>query len=404
MTPAANRKHIALFGETNAGKSALFNALLGQQRTIVSATPGTTTDAVSAAVEWPGVGAVTLTDTAGLADTTALGPQREAATRRVLSRCDAAVLVSATPTPAPALVALQAECTARGIPFVVALSKADAQAYSESTAAIATAVSQPESVDALRRAVAELLSQTPPEPSLLAGLLPPGAVVVLVAPVDSAAPKGRLILPQAQLIRDALDNGLRCHVCQPGTLPAALAELPHTGLVVTDAQAFREISVPPGIPLTSFSMLMARQKGDFAALLDGARALARLQDGDRVLIAEACTHAPGHEDIGRVQIPRALGRIADVACTFAAGRDFPLEDAPLPREGAQEKPPYALVVHCGGCMLTRREYLWRQALAARHGIPMTNYGMVLAHAAGVLERSVEILRLVSDNANHGRLG
>ena len=378
-TPRGARTHIAFFGLRNAGKSTLVNAFTGQDVAIVSDVAGTTTDPVSKSMEILPLGPCVVTDTAGLDDDGGeLGAQRVRRSLAVLSTCDVAVWV-ATEAEGAALAGEEArrraeffaECSRRGVP---------ALEYRRS-----------ESVEAFKARVAHLrLSDAPPP--LLDGLVHEGDSVVCVCPIDGAAPKGRLILPQVQLIRECLDAGAAASVCQPAQLRSCLARGP-VSLVVTDSQAFAAVrdtllgaardaspgalSAPP--PLTSFSILFARQKGDLDEFSRGVEAAFSLRDGDRVLIAEGCTHRRQCNDIGTVKLPKALARLsgASLDFSFVSGQGFPEDAAALRKAGCR------LVVQCGGCMLTRREVLRRVAIAREAGVPIANYGLVLAAAAGI---------------------
>jgi len=342
----------------------------------VSDVPGTTTDPVSKAMEILPLGPCTITDTAGLDDTGALGEERVRRTLGVLSTADIAIWVEAE-APDEAGRALRGsfldECRRRSVP-VIEYRRGD-------------------SVDALREKVASV--RVEPEPSLLDGLVEAGDRVICVCPIDESAPKGRLILPQVQTVRNVLDRRATCTVCQPGELPACLAERAGGGrptLVVTDSQAFGEVraavdafraALPrgaPGVRLTSFSILFARQKGDLASYAKGMKAVASLNDGDAVLVAEGCTHHRQCNDIGTVKIPKALRRLSgkELSFSFASGNSFALP--------AGRKP--ALVVHCGGCMLARREVRRRIALASEAGVPIVNYGLLLAMANGLKPEDV----------------
>ena len=330
-TPKALRKHVVILGRTNAGKSTLFNALTGQNRAIIADSPGTTTDPVDAAI-YVQDGA-----DADMADYEAF--------------------------------------RATALDHLLVFTKQHG-AYPG-----AFFFENGGDLSALRMALADLLAkQEPEEMSLLAGLVPAGGHVVLVTPIDSAAPKGRLILPQVQALRDALDYGLTCTVCRETELEAALANCKRTDLVVTDSQVFPLVDrlVPKHIRLTSFSMLLARQKSDFAQLLAGVSAVPELPDGARVLMLEGCTHNHTHEDIGRVKIPAFLQTKTGKSFVFDyySGYDFP-----------DDLSGYALAVQCGGCMLNRRELAARLARMAAAGLPATNYGILLAYCAGALERS-----------------
>jgi len=374
----ANRKHVVIYGKTNVGKSALFNAMLGQNRAIVSDKPGTTTDPVEKSMELLPFGPIVLIDTAGLMDNTSLASEREAATKRMLDATDLAIYVCGQDE-APSLDMLDT-FSKRKIPYIIVRSKADLGA---STDMLSVSVYDEKSIVALKTTVAKMLiEKTDDDPSLIAGLLPEHSQILLVVPIDSAAPKGRLILPQVQLIRACLDSNIRCVVCNENTVPKDMLGI---DLVVTDSQVFDMVGklVPQDIPLTSFSMLMSRQKGDFASLLDSVRAISNLKNGDKVLIAESCTHTTSHEDIGTVKLPKAIEKISGAKLEFdcVCGKDFP--------DTIDELQEYNLIVHCGGCMITRRMFTSRQKKAVSANTPMTNYGIVLALASGVLDRSLQ---------------
>ena len=386
-TPNALRRHIVILGRTNAGKSTLFNALTGQARAIVADSPGTTTDPVDAAMELIPFGPVVLTDTAGSGDETLLGAQRMAKTRVVCRRADAAVYVQDGAGMSGALSGLEMleyeVFRATKLDHVLVFTKCGEAEKAVLAARYPHAFfyAPGGDVSALRAALADLLvKQAPEDASLLAGLVPEGGHVVLVTPIDSAAPKGRLILPQAQTLRDALDNGLTCTVCRETELAQALDNCQRVDLVVTDSQAFSLVAglVPGNVKLTSFSMLLARQKSDFTQLLAGIAAVVDLPDGATILMLEGCTHNTTHEDIGRVKIPALLRKKTgkDLRFEYKSGYDFP-----------EALSGYALAVQCGGCMLNRRELATRLSKMAAAGLPATNYGILLAYCTGVLARS-----------------
>ena len=376
-TPSGNRVRIAFFGLRNAGKSTLVNAFCGQELAIVSDVPGTTTDPVSKAMEILPLGPCMITDTAGLDDVGDLGAARVRRTLAVLSTADIAIWVEAD-SPDAEGAALRArffdECRRRSVP-VIEYRRGD-------------------SVPELRGKVAAVKVEA--EPAVLDGLVVSGDRVICVCPIDESAPKGRLILPQVQVIRDCLDRRATCAVCQPGELRGCLAErVPGSVrpvLVITDSQAFGAVrsevesfrdTLPegsPGVRLTSFSILFARQKGDLAAYARGMDSVAALADGDTVLVAEGCTHHRQCNDIGTVKIPKALRKLTgkDLRFVFASGNSFEVRDDPKP----------ALVVHCGGCMLTRREVRRRISLASEAGVPIVNYGLLLAMANGLRAEEV----------------
>ena len=390
-TPQSNRLHVGIFGETNAGKSSLFNALVNTDISIVSEESSTTTDSVQKAMELLPFGPIVLIDTAGLNDSTTLGQKRLEKTKKIVERIDLALYVIDA-SKINASIAAYNEFAAmlkdRDIPHILAITKSDipdSAADHQLTHAISVSIHESNTIDNLKQAMVRELSAIKDDAETLLGdLLPPGSTVVMVVPIDSAAPKGRLILPQVQLIRDCLDNGNMVHISTEKELPLMLANLKHVDLVVTDSQAFGQVSqiVPKEIKLTSFSILMARQKGDINTLLEGIKAVANLQNGDKILISEVCTHSRTHEDIGQVKIPAALRKLTgkELELEFTQGRDFP-----------EDLHQYAMIIHCAGCMITPREMKNRIKTARDAGVPITNYGLFLAHAAGVLERSVEIL-------------
>lgn len=383
-TPISMRKHIALVGKTNAGKSTLFNALLGQETSIVSDTHGTTTDPVLRAMELIPYGPVTLIDTAGLGDGTTLGSLRMKKTKDVLSRAD--LILYVTDINSDDKMQLDTD-----IPSVRVYTKCDTvsddvieRKKSENQDAVFVSDYSEDGLAKLRaRMTAELEKQEEESETLFGNILPHGANIIMVIPIDSAAPKGRIILPQVQAIRDCLDNKMKAFVTQVDTLADALSEISHTDLVVTDSQAFKEVAkiVPENIPLTSFSMLLAKQKGRIRQLIDGTRVIQNLNDGDNILMLEACTHSTTHEDIGKVKIPSLLKKHTGKNLNFVyyTGYDFPenIED-------------YKLAIQCGGCMINRREIQSRLKIFAEKNIPVTNYGVVLAYLSGILDRAKEI--------------
>ena len=386
QTPRANRIHIGIYGRCNSGKSSLINAITGQQTAVVSEVAGTTTDTVNKSMELPGVGAVTFIDTAGFDDTGELGAKRLEQTRKAADRTDVAVIVHAggEPSAEREWIGLFGE---RNIPVVLVLNKADLlndEAAAVSALRAETGIN-PIAVSALTgKGIGELIAAIAEadEVSITGNLAGPGDVVMLVMPQDAQAPKGRLILPQVQTIRELLDKGCTVISCVPEGMRRSLDALSAPPkLVITDSQAFATVSAltPPESLLTSFSVLFANYKGDIRAFMEGAAAIDRLTEQSRVLIAEACTHAPATEDIGRVKIPRLLRkRIGEgLAVDIVAGADFPKD---LSR--------YDLVIHCGACMFNRRHVLSRLALASAQHIPMTNYGITIAHLTGILDRVV----------------
>ncbi len=391
-TPKGLRLHIALFGRRNVGKSSLLNALTGQQVSIVSDTPGTTTDPVEKTLEMAPLGPVVFLDTAGLDDAGELGELRTERSLRVMQRADVALLVTEGESWGEHEARIAALLREREIPFAVVQNKADAypaapgRAHGPGVLEASVSVIRASARDGLGLAeVRAALERLAPEralhqPPLLSDLLPDKGVLALVVPIDTGAPKGRLILPQVQAIRDSLDGRKLCMVVTEEELPDALGRLRHApDLVVCDSQVVHKVDrdTPSDIPMTTFSVLMARFKGDLTALAQGAGALTRLTPGDAVLIQEACSHHPQKDDIARVKLPRLLQKLAggELRIAWSAGKEFPEYD------GA-----YKAVVHCGGCVITRGQMLARLRAAAASGCPMTNYGMAISLAQGVLRR------------------
>jgi [FeFe] hydrogenase H-cluster maturation GTPase HydF len=402
VTPKGNRLHIGIFGRRNVGKSSLLNALVRQDVAIVSAQAGTTTDPVEKPMELQPLGPVVFIDTAGLDDVGVLGALRVEKTRQVLERTDLALLVTDALVPGEYETALLAELEGRKIATVVVVNKADQLAGAPPAGAVAVSARTGAGLAALKDA---MLARAPEEclqpQSLLSDLVGPGQLAVLVVPVDKEAPKGRLILPQVQSIRDLLDGDAMCLVVKERELRSALERLREPPrLVVTDSQAFLKVAadVPRDVPMTSFSILLARQKGDLATQVRGAMAVERLRAGDRVLVAEACAHHPVGEDIGRVKIPRWITQYTGAKLQFVhcQGHDFPGEEAGSAcRRGEGEAraigalPSFKLVIHCGACTLNRREVVNRIRRCAEAGVPVTNYGLVIAYSLGIFERVLE---------------
>lgn len=401
-TPQSERLHIVFAGCRNAGKSSLVNAMAGQQVSIVSDVPGTTTDPVAKAVEIPGLGPCILIDTAGLDDAGVLGQSRLEKARDRIAGADIVVLVcSGSPEALPLEQALAKDLERSGKPFVAVLGKSDlledpAARAGEVAASLGTSPLPVSAVtgDGIGELFSALLEKVPQDfgaRSLLGGLAGRGDLVVLVMPQDSEAPKGRLIMPQVQVIRELLDVGGTSVCCTPETFASTIAALSRNpDLVIVDSSVFGAVApkVPEGTRLTSFSVLMAAYKGDIGYFVSSASAIGRLVPGDRVLIAESCSHVPLGEDIGRVKIPNLLrkylgerypDRPRDSILSFdiVSGRDFP-----------SDLHPYALVIHCGGCVFSRRHLLARVESARRQGVPMTNYGIAIAFLKGILPKVV----------------
>ena len=387
-TPSGERVHIGFFGRRNAGKSSVVNAFTGQELSVVSEVKGTTTDPVLKSMELLPLGPVVIMDTPGFDDEGALGELRVKKTKQVLNRADCAVLVvDATQGLTPVDRELLSLFREKDLPYLIAYNKSDLAAASGELEEPGLLVSAKtgENIHELKERVARLVDREGPQPHLVADLLAPGDLVVLVVPIDSAAPKGRLILPQQQTIRDILEARAVSVVTGVEELPQTLQSLGKAPrLVITDSQAFGAVNklVPRQIPLTSFSILMARYKGTLDQSAAGAAQLDRLQDGDKVLLSEGCTHHRQCEDIGTVKIPRWLREYTgkDLVLEHSSGRDFP-----------EDLSPYRLIIHCGGCMLGEREMAYRQKTAQDAGVPFTNYGMAIAQMHGILQRSLEPL-------------
>ena len=391
--PRGVRLHIGIFGRRNVGKSSLLNALTRQQVSIVSPEPGTTTDPVEKPMELLPLGPVLFIDTAGLDDVGALGALRVERTMKVLDRTELAILVLAEEGLGSLEIALLDAFEQRKIPVLPVLNKSDVAKPADATLdrllhrglkPVIASAARGEGMAEIREALVDL---APDEylnaPTILSDLVPPGECAVLVVPVDKEAPKGRLILPQSQAIRDLLDHDAYALVVKERELREALDRLKRKpALVVTDSQAFLKVAAdtPPDVPLTSFSILFARQKGDLLQFARGALAIDSLKPDDRIAMAEACSHHPIGEDIGRVKIPRWLGQYVGGALNVdqVQGRDF-LAD---PKD-------YKLVIHCGSCMLNRREVLSRIFACNRAGVPITNYGMAIAYSLGIFERALQ---------------
>lgn len=382
-TPASGRLHIVLLGRRNSGKSSLLNAIAGQQVAIVSDVPGTTTDHVAKAMELPGLGPCLLVDTAGLDDTGALGSKRVQGSLDAVKSADI-ILAVIDPTAGGSLSPLGAPSSVRTIPIINKTDLGVPEGLAEQVekdygrkpvmASAATGEGISEIIAAIQESIPEDWDARP----LTEGVVNPGELAVLVMPQDSQAPKGRLILPQQQTIRELLDRRCRIVCCTTDKLAEALASLKENpAAVITDSQDFAKVRAltPEGVTLTSFSILLAASKGDFDYFKESARRIDALTESSRVLIAEACTHVPASEDIGRVKIPRLLRARAGEGLTidFAAGRDFPAS-----LEG------YDLVIHCGACMFNRRYVLSRVRQAKEQGVPMTNYGIAIAYINKIL--------------------
>ena len=393
-TPSSERLHIGFFGRRNAGKSSLVNAVTGQETALVSAVKGTTTDPVSKSMELLPLGPVVIIDTPGFDDEGSLGKQRVRRTRQVLNRTDLAVLVAdgveGLTDSDRELIGLFQE---KEIPFIIAMNKEDlltkreeqelAEKEKDLPIHFVSAL-QKTGIQELKEKIGQMSAKSTQTERLVGDLLRKGDLVLLVIPIDKAAPKGRLILPQQQTIRDILDAGCSAVCVRESELADLLGRSGlNPAMVITDSQVFGKVSkiVPEDIPLTSFSILMARYKGFLQTAVPGAAAVSRLKDGDRVLVSEGCTHHRQCGDIGTVKIPAWLKKCtgAKLKLEFTSGKGFP-----------DDLSPYKMIIHCGGCMLNGREMQYRMKCAMDQGIPFTNYGTFIAYIHGILRRSIGI--------------
>ena len=385
-TASADRLHIGFFGKRNAGKSSLVNAVTGQETSVVSEVKGTTTDPVRKAMELLPLGPVVIIDTPGLDDEGDLGELRVKRALQVLNTVDIAVVVVSA---ALGLDREEAELCEllkkKNIPYIIAYTKSDLIEKIPTAADNEIYVSALDrtNIDALKDKIGALNKSAEEQRVIVSDLIKEGDVVVLVVPIDKAAPKGRLILPQQQTIRDILDAGAHAFVCRDSELEGVLSKLSEKPrMVITDSQVFGKVSkiVPRDIELTSFSILFARYKGNLRDAVRGAAMLDRLSDGDKILVSEGCSHHRQCGDIGTQKLPKWIREYTgkELSFEFTSGRDFP-----------EDLSPYAMVIHCGGCMLTEREMQYRARSSADSGKPMTNYGIIIAHTHGILRRSLE---------------
>ena len=394
-TPRANRLSIAFFGRRNVGKSSLVNALTGQEVSLISPVAGSTADPVSKSMELLPIGPITVIDTAGLDDEGDLGAEKIRRAKTILSRTDLAVLVCDAGTADKTWEAQWLKTIAgKGERVLVVENKIDKTLPSESAhdwlplpvPRVRVSAATGQGLDLLKDALVALAAQSPPEPSLIAGLFPPGSLFLLVAPQDPQAPKGRLIMPQVQVIRDILDHGGLVSVTGFQNLSAqfeALSRRPD--MIIVDAQIISQVIplIPGDWPITAFSIIMARAKGDLRILTEGARQIDHLKPGSRVLISEACTHHAQTNDIAREQIPKLLNKRVggDLRFELMSGNDFP-----------NDLTSVDLVISCGGCMITRGHFMARMKQALEKRVPMTNFGLTLAYLGGYLERTVSIFK------------
>ena len=385
-TPSGERIHIGFFGRRNAGKSSLVNAVTGQELAVVSDVKGTTTDPVYKAMELLPLGPVEIIDTPGFDDVGSLGELRVKKTRQILAKTDIAVLVIDGTSPLSEwdseLIRLFKD---KDIPYIVVYNKSDEKNCSVSNDnEISVSAKNGYNIHELKEKIASLAKTAENNKRIVGDLLSPDDMVILVTPIDAAAPKGRMILPQQQTLRDVLDADASALVVKETQLERALNSLSAPPkMVITDSQAFGIVSriVPDSVPLTSFSILMARYKGFLDTAVNGASAISRLKDGDTVLISEGCTHHRQCGDIGSVKLPALLKKYTgkELNISLSSGRDFP-----------EDLSSYSLVIHCGGCMLNEREMLWRRRNAELQNVPFTNYGIAIACMNGILKRSLGI--------------
>ncbi len=381
-TPSSNRVHISFFGRRNAGKSSLANAITNQKMSVVSEIAGTTTDPVSKAMELGKLGPVVITDTAGIDDFGVLGELRIKRTNEIIRKTDiAVVVVDATQGLNHYDEELIDTFKEKGIPHIVVFNKCDTEDITEDALCVSAKTGR--NIEDFKKMLISMAPKANPI-RMVGDFVKPNDVVVFVTPIDESAPKGRLILPQQQAIRDALDADAISVVVKPSELKKALDKI-KPSLVVTDSQAFREVSeiVPKSIPLTSFSILMARVKGLLESAVNGALNLDKLKDGDKILISEGCTHHRQCKDIGTVKLPNLIKKHTgkNLNFEFSSGMEFP-----------DKLTDYALIVHCGGCMLNESEMKSRIFAAKESEVPITNYGTAIAHMNGILKRSLEIIK------------
>ncbi|MGL4789535.1 MAG: [FeFe] hydrogenase H-cluster maturation GTPase HydF [Cetobacterium sp.] len=392
-TPNSNRLHIGIFGKTNSGKSSLLNAITEQNISIVSDIEGTTTDSVTKAMEFLPFGPVLFIDTAGLEDNTPLGRLRVKKSLEELKRTDFALLVmDATKIDMAFYKDQEIQFRKYNIPFQLILNKSDLLTdETRSTIkkifpkSIFVSTKDRSSILNLKNEILKEIQKETEEPKLLGDLVSYNGKVLMVVPVDSEAPKGRLILPQVQVIRECLDHGIKSYVVRDTELESALEDIKNIDLVVTDSQAFKNVDkiLNNRAKLTSFSILFARQKGDLEDLVRGVKKLKSLNHGDRILIAETCTHNTSHEDIGRVKIPKLVRNYCgkEIEFDFMGGKDFP-----------EDLSKYSLVIHCGACMINKKLMQSRIDESMSLNVPITNYGLVIAEVTGILDKSLEIFK------------
>ncbi|NFD84688.1 [FeFe] hydrogenase H-cluster maturation GTPase HydF [Clostridium botulinum] len=393
-TPNANRIHITFIGKTNSGKSSLMNAIIGQDISIVSPIEGTTTDPVSKAMELIPLGSVLFTDTAGLEDNTELGKVRIEKTLNTLLKTDFAIYVmSAKDIDITLYKKTINKFKEQNISYITVINKMDIIEKNKIDN-IKKIIEDPifvssndiNSILNLKDLIIKNLSKTKEDDTIIGNLLPHNSKVIMVIPIDSEAPKGRLILPQVQLIRDCLDHGIKSYVVRDTELKSALDDLKNVDLVITDSQAFKKVNniIPKNIKLTSFSILLANYKGDLKTFVEGTKAINTLNENSKILISESCTHNYSHEDIGRVKIPNMINSHVDKKLNyeFKMGESFP-----------QDVDKYDLIIHCGACMVNKKSMDSKLKLCMEKNVPITNYGILISYLTGILDRSIELFNI-----------
>ncbi|MCW6060489.1 [FeFe] hydrogenase H-cluster maturation GTPase HydF [Clostridium sporogenes] len=393
-TPNANRIHVTFIGKTNSGKSSLMNALIGQNISIVSPIEGTTTDPVSKAMELIPLGPVLFTDTAGLEDNTELGKIRIEKTLNTLLKTDFAVYVmSAEDIDINLYEKTINKFKEQNIPYITVINKMDTIEKNKRDNInkiiqnpILVSSNDINSILTLKDLIIKNLIKTKEDDTIIGNLLPYNSKVIMVVPIDSEAPKGRLILPQVQLIRDCLDHGIKSYVVRDTELKSALDDIKNIDLVVTDSQAFKKVDkiVPKSIGLTSFSILFANYKGDLTTFVEGTKAINALNEDSKILISESCTHNYSHEDIGRIKIPNMINSHVDKKLNyeFKMGGDFP-----------QDVDKYDLIIHCGACMVNKKSMDSKLKLCKEKNVPITNYGILISYLTGILDKSIELFNI-----------
>ncbi|AYF53453.1 [FeFe] hydrogenase H-cluster maturation GTPase HydF [Clostridium novyi] len=393
-TPNSNRKYIALYGKTNSGKSSILNAIIGQDISLVSNVKGTTTDPVSKAMELIPFGPVLFIDTAGIDDESQLGNLRVERTLKTLEKTDLAIyIMDINNIDENEYKDFQNKLKEHRIPYITVINKIDTVSISyinflksKFKECLFVSCKDNESILYLKDELIKRLQKDEEDETIVGDLVPYNGKVIMVVPVDSEAPKGRLILPQVQIIRDCLDHGIKSYVVRDTELKSALEDIKDVDLVITDSQAFKKVNeiVPKDIKLTSFSILFARHKGDLKSFTDGIKKIKELNENSKILISESCTHNHSHEDIGRVKIPKLLNKHLGFKLNyeFKMGHDFP--------ENIQK---YDLIIHCGACMVNKKTIETRIEICREKNVSITNYGIILAYLTGILERSIEIFKL-----------